>query len=216
MAATDRDHSGAASCWCCQLALRRRQDHDHARARRSRAEIDDLDLGDDPAARAPARSTAGTITSSTAARFDAMVDAGELLEHATVFGNCYGTPRAPVEAALAAGRDIVADVDWQGTQQLKRDSARATWSRSSSCRRASARSRSGCAARAQDSDEVVAEPHGEVGRRDEPLAGIRLRHRQRELERERAPGALDPRRRAARRERQIGLAEFVNRLRAGA
>jgi guanylate kinase len=52
------------------------------------------------------------------ARFDAMVAAGDLLEHASVFGNHYGTPRGPVEASLAAGRDIVSDLDWQGTQQL--------------------------------------------------------------------------------------------------
>ncbi len=51
-------------------------------------------------------------------RFDEMVAAGEFLEHARVFGNCYGTPRQPIEAALAAGRDIVGDLDWQGTQQL--------------------------------------------------------------------------------------------------
>src|SRR6185437_1182610 len=51
-------------------------------------------------------------------RFDQMVDDGALLEHATVFGHCYGTPRAPIEAALAAGDDIVSDIDWQGTQQL--------------------------------------------------------------------------------------------------
>ena len=51
-------------------------------------------------------------------RFERMSTRGELLEHATVFGNCYGTPRAPVEEALAAGRDVVGDVDWQGTQQL--------------------------------------------------------------------------------------------------
>jgi guanylate kinase len=51
-------------------------------------------------------------------RFDRMSAQGELLEHATVFGNCYGTPRAPVEEALTAGRDVVGDVDWQGTQQL--------------------------------------------------------------------------------------------------
>src|SRR5271165_2378885 len=50
--------------------------------------------------------------------FDEMIAQGELLEHATVFGNCYGTPRGPIEKALAAGRDIVGDVDWQGTQQL--------------------------------------------------------------------------------------------------
>jgi hypothetical protein len=52
------------------------------------------------------------------ARFDAMVAAGELLEHAVVFGHCYGTPRRPIDDAIAAGRDVVADVDWQGTQQL--------------------------------------------------------------------------------------------------
>jgi guanylate kinase len=51
-------------------------------------------------------------------RFDAMVAAGELLEHATVFGHCYGTPRQPIDQAIAAGHDVVADVDWQGTQQL--------------------------------------------------------------------------------------------------
>jgi len=51
-------------------------------------------------------------------RFDRMVAQGELLEHARVFGNCYGTPRQAIEAALAAGRDIVGDLDWQGTQQL--------------------------------------------------------------------------------------------------
>lgn len=53
------------------------------------------------------------------AEFDRMVAAGELLEHATVFGNCYGTPRRPVEAVLAQGREIVSDLDWQGTQQLR-------------------------------------------------------------------------------------------------
>ena len=45
-------------------------------------------------------------------------DAGQLLEHAEVFGNFYGTPRAPVEEALAKGRDVLFDIDWQGTQQL--------------------------------------------------------------------------------------------------
>ena len=50
--------------------------------------------------------------------FERMVGAGEFLEHARVFDNRYGTPRQPVEAALAAGRDVLFDVDWQGTQQL--------------------------------------------------------------------------------------------------
>jgi guanylate kinase len=55
----------------------------------------------------------------TPARFDEMVEAGEFLEHAVVFGNKYGTPRGPVMAALEAGKDVLFDIDWQGTQQLK-------------------------------------------------------------------------------------------------
>ncbi|WP_084539702.1 guanylate kinase [Azorhizobium doebereinerae] len=51
-------------------------------------------------------------------RFAALRDNGELLEHATVFGNLYGTPRQAVEDALSAGRDVLFDIDWQGTQQL--------------------------------------------------------------------------------------------------
>lgn len=51
-------------------------------------------------------------------RFAEMRDAGELLEWAEVFGNSYATPRAAVEEALAAGRDVLFDIDWQGTQQL--------------------------------------------------------------------------------------------------
>ena len=51
-------------------------------------------------------------------RFESMRDSDELLEHAEVHGNYYGTPREPVEAALAAGRDMLFDIDWQGTQQL--------------------------------------------------------------------------------------------------
>src|SRR5246500_103264 len=57
-------------------------------------------------------------------RFEAMAKQGELLEWATVFDNRYGTPRLPVEAALSAGQDVLFDIDWQGTQQL-REKARA-------------------------------------------------------------------------------------------
>ena len=52
------------------------------------------------------------------AHYDVMAATGELLEWAEVFGHCYGTPRQPVEAALAAGRDVLFDIDWQGTRQL--------------------------------------------------------------------------------------------------
>lgn len=89
-----------------------------------------------------------------AARFARMVSEDQLLEHATVFGNSYGTPRAAVEAALAGGRDVLFDVDWQGTQQL-RQNARAdlvsVFILPPSHEELERRLR----ARAQDSDEVV-------------------------------------------------------------
>ncbi len=50
--------------------------------------------------------------------FERMVKEGEFLEHARVFGNAYGTPRAPVEAALSEGKDVLFDIDWQGSQQV--------------------------------------------------------------------------------------------------
>jgi len=50
--------------------------------------------------------------------FDRLIDAGEFVEWAPVFGYRYGTPKAPVKAALKDGRDILFDIDWQGTQQL--------------------------------------------------------------------------------------------------
>ena len=53
------------------------------------------------------------------AEFEAMVDAGQMLEHAEVFGNFYGTPRGPVEANMAEGCDTVFDIDWQGGQQIR-------------------------------------------------------------------------------------------------
>jgi guanylate kinase len=53
------------------------------------------------------------------ARFDEMIRNAELLEWAEVFGHRYGTPRAPVEEALARGNDVLFDIDWQGTQQLR-------------------------------------------------------------------------------------------------
>jgi guanylate kinase len=57
-------------------------------------------------------------------KFDQMVKANELLEHAEVFGNFYGTPKKPVENALKAGRDVLFDVDWQGTKQLRKHAPR--------------------------------------------------------------------------------------------
>ena len=53
------------------------------------------------------------------AAFLAMVEQGEMLEHAAIYGRRYGTPRGPVERALAAGRDVLFDIDWQGHRQLR-------------------------------------------------------------------------------------------------
>ena len=89
-------------------------------------------------------------------KFDRMVAQGELLEHATVFGHSYGTPGEPIEASLAAGRDIVTDIDWQGTQQLSRSAVKddlvTIFVLPPSVGALEARLRT----RAQDSDEVVA------------------------------------------------------------
>ena len=88
-------------------------------------------------------------------RFDEMVAGGEFLEHARVFGHCYGTPRRPIEEALAAGRDIVGDLDWQGTQQLAekvRPDLVAVFVLPPSVAALEQRLR----ARAQDSDSIVA------------------------------------------------------------
>ncbi len=53
------------------------------------------------------------------AAFEQMVDEGGMLEHAEVFGHLYGSPRAPVEAAIRAGHDVLFDIDWQGGQQIR-------------------------------------------------------------------------------------------------
>lgn len=57
------------------------------------------------------------------ATFRGMIERKQFLEYAQVFGNYYGTPREPVETALSAGRDMLFDIDWQGTQQLEKSSA---------------------------------------------------------------------------------------------
>src|SRR5689334_15914983 len=87
-------------------------------------------------------------------RFETMAKKGELLEWATVFGNRYGTPRAPVEAALSAGQDVLFDIDWQGTQQL-REKARADVVSVFILPPSAADLERRLHTRAQDSDEVI-------------------------------------------------------------
>lgn len=88
------------------------------------------------------------------ATFDAMAKADELLEWATVFDNSYGTPRGPVEAALSAGQDVLFDIDWQGTQQL-RQKARADVVSVFILPPSAADLERRLHSRAQDSDEVI-------------------------------------------------------------
>jgi guanylate kinase len=87
-------------------------------------------------------------------RFEEMTKRDELLEWATVFDNRYGTPRAPVEAALSAGQDVLFDIDWQGTQQL-REKARADVVSVFILPPSAADLEKRLHTRAQDSDEVI-------------------------------------------------------------
>jgi guanylate kinase len=86
--------------------------------------------------------------------FNLMVNRDELLEHAKVFDNYYGTPRAPVMEALSKGRDVLFDIDWQGTQQLS-DSAASDLVRVFILPPSTAELEKRLRSRAQDSEEVV-------------------------------------------------------------
>lgn len=88
--------------------------------------------------------------------FEAMVVEGEMLEHAEVFGNFYGTPKAPVEAAMKAGRDTLFDVDWQGGQQIRRSDLGQDVISIFILPPSLSELESRLRARAQDSDEVIA------------------------------------------------------------
>ncbi|HLI21534.1 MAG TPA: guanylate kinase [Stellaceae bacterium] len=151
----------------------------------------------------------------TRAEFDDMVAKGELLEHATVFDHCYGTPRAPVMKTLDAGEDIISDVDWQGTQQLKQnlpDDVVAIFILPPSIEALKERLQS----RAQDSADVVqarmAKSSDEMSHwpeYDYVVVNDDLDESVRQVR-----AILDAERK--RRTRQIGLYDFVNRLRGQA
>lgn len=146
--------------------------------------------------------------------FNLMVDRGELLEHAKVFGYYYGTPRAPVEAAIAAGRDVLFDIDWQGTQQLEeaaRDDLVSVFILPPSTTELERRLHS----RAQDTEE-------EIGRRMARAADEMTHYSEYryvivnsdfETTVARVQAILEAER--LRRQRQAGLSDFVTRLRQG-
>ena len=146
------------------------------------------------------------------AEFEAMVDQGQMLEHAEVFGNFYGTPRGPVEANMRDGRDTVFDIDWQGGQQIRssalgRDVV-SVFVLPPSIAELDRRLRS----RGQDSDEVIA---GRMAKSRDEIShwaeyDYVLVNEDLDATFERLKTILETER--LRRDRQPGLADFVRGL----
>lgn len=144
--------------------------------------------------------------------FRRMVDDDAFLEHAEVFSHFYGTPRARVERALESGRDVLFDIDWQGTEQLSRrvpDDLVRVFILPPSMRELEVRLRS----RAQDSERVVA---ARMAKAADEMSHWRdydyvIINRAIEESVHRVQAILAAER--LRRDRQIGLDEFVEKLR---
>src|SRR5882672_3895754 len=144
-------------------------------------------------------------------RFEEMVREGAFLEHATVFGNRYGTPAAAVEKMLGEGRDVLFDIDWQGAQQLAqkaRDDLVRVFILPPSRAELERRLRE----RAEDPPDVVArrmaEANNEISRWSEydyVIVNEDIQKAQRQLEAIVVAERLN-------RQRQIGLVDFVRRL----
>jgi len=148
-----------------------------------------------------------------AKKFENLARAGDLLEHAEVFGNRYGTPRKPVEKALKQGRDVLFDIDWQGTQQLResaRDDLVSVFLLPPSIPELERRLHT----RAQDSDEVIrarmAKAAGEMSHWAEYDYVVINRDLERAFNDVRAILAAE----RLKRERQTGLSIFVRGLQA--
>ena len=146
--------------------------------------------------------------------FNLRVNRRELLEYAKVFGHYYGTPRTPVEEALAAGRDVLFDIDWQGTQQLAENAPEdlvSVFVLPPSTRELERRLKS----RAQDSAEVVSQRMAQAANElshwaeyDYVIVNSDIEASVRQVQ-----AILQAER--LRRERLIGLHEYVKALREG-
>jgi guanylate kinase len=144
-------------------------------------------------------------------RFEEMVREGAFLEYATVFGNRYGTPAAPVEKMLGEGRDVLFDIDWQGAQKLTakaKDDLVLVFILPPSREELERRLRE----RAEDPPDVVArrmaEANNEISRWSEydyVIVNDDVQKAQKQLEAIVAAERLN-------RQRQIGLVDFVRRL----
>jgi len=146
--------------------------------------------------------------------FRLMVNRREFLEYATVFSNLYGTPKAPVMDALAKGRDVLFDIDWQGTQQIRESAGEdlvSVFILPPSMQALERRLKT----RAQDSAEVVAQRMARAG--DEmshyPEYDYIIVNHDIATSVAQVQAILTAER--LRRERQIGLGEFVRGLREG-
>ena len=148
------------------------------------------------------------------ATFSGMIQRGEFLEHARVFDHFYGTPRAPVEAALKVGRDVLFDIDWQGTQQLQekgRDDLVTVFILPPSTRDLEKR----LLTRAQDSKDVVAQRMAKAADEMSHYAeyDYTIINRDIATSLNQLKSILTAER--LKRERQIGLSDFVKALREG-
>jgi len=144
-------------------------------------------------------------------KFAAMVKADEFFEHATVFEHRYGTPKQPVMAALAAGRDVLFDIDWQGTQQLKeraREDLVSVFVLPPSHDELERRLKT----RAQDSDDVVAVRMAKAASEISHWPEYDYVVLNREIERALAQVKAILEAERARRTRLIGVGEFVAEL----
>jgi guanylate kinase len=144
-------------------------------------------------------------------RFEDMIARGELLEWAEVFGHRYGTPRQPVTKALQAGRDVLFDIDWQGTQQLRekaRSDVVSVFILPPTVKELEHRLKR----RAQDSKPVIgtrmAKAAGEMSHWPEYDYVIVNREKRQAFAELRAILAAE----RLKRERQVGLSDFVRRL----
>ncbi len=144
-------------------------------------------------------------------KFEAMVKAEEFFEHASVFEHRYGTPKKPVTDALAAGRDVLFDIDWQGTQQLKeraREDLVAVFVLPPSHDELERRLKS----RAQDSDDVVARRMAKAASEISHWPEYDYVVLNRDIERALAQVKAILEAERARRTRLIGVGEFVAEL----
>tara|TARA_B100000809_G_scaffold75499_1_gene73235 strand:+ start:54 stop:692 length:639 start_codon:yes stop_codon:yes gene_type:complete len=146
--------------------------------------------------------------------FNLMVNRRELLEHAKVFGNYYGTPVEPVEQALAAGRDVIFDIDWQGAQQVAeraREDLVSVFILPPSTDELDRRLHR----RAQDPEEIVAARMAKASDEMSHYAEYDFIIINREIDESVAEVEAIVAAERLRRQRQVGLSDFVKHLQAG-